>query len=387
MGNFTNWKCMVGYSTTGTAVTGAAFTTPTVSPPIGGSAPGPSTTNKSRHAITSGSATDYYGRFPIVCPAGGPNSMRLGNDSALSRAERVQYFIHVPASTTSYNVQCQFAAVLQDGSHAAANQSAFQLIAYDSATGAVIPGANNLYIAKWAIPGFSPFVHPVTSVVDSMIAWLPWTPTTINLSGMGGRTVVLEATTLACTLGGHWAYAYFDVGSVADSLMASLVSYNATGDSAVLQGPPGYASYRWYNQNFSLAYNAANDPSRTIKLPAPATSQYYNLVITPYASIGVPDTIRSPLLKKLALAVPSSLLSAVRVYPNPASTNMHITFPAAFDGTVSLLNVSGEVVYNRHLAQSTAHDIATAGFATGVYTLLLKDANGASEVRQVSIRQ
>jgi hypothetical protein len=164
------------------------------------------------------------------------------------------------------------------------------------------------------------------------------------------------------------------------------MSYNATGDSALLQGPPGYNSYRWYNQNFTVALNGPNDPTRTKLLPAPASSEYYNLIITPYASIGVPDTIRSPMLKKLNLAVPSALLSAVQVYPNPASTTLHISFPSAFEGTISLVNVSGENVYSKRLANSAAHDITTAGFATGIYTLILTDNQGASSVRKVSIR-
>ena len=386
-GNFTNWKCWVGYSQQGTATTGAAFGSPTASAPIGGNAPGPGTVNKSRHFITSGSATDYYGRFPIVCPAGGTYSLRIGNDSVSSRADRVQYYVHVPAATTSYNIQCQYAAVLQDGAHLPAGQSTFQVIAYDSATGAVLPAANNLYIAKWAIPGFSPFVHPVTSVVDSMIAWLPWTASTINLSGMAGKTVVIECTVLDCAYGGHWAYGYFDVTATVDSLMASLLRYNTKGDSVVLQGPPGYKSYRWYNQNFSVAFNGANDTARTKTLLAPTSSQYYNLVITPYASIGVPDTIHTPMLKALNLEVSSALLAAVNVYPNPSSSTLRISFPSPFEGTVSLFNVSGESVYRKRLAKSASHDIPTAGFATGIYTLVLKDNQGASNVRQVSVRQ
>lgn len=384
--NFSNWKCWVGYSNPGTAATGPAFGTSSVSSPIGGNAPGPTTTNKSRHAITSGTGTDYYGGFPIVCPAGAPYSLRIGNDSAYSRADRVQYFIHVPATSSSYNVQCQIAAVLQDGLHAPSDQSSFKVVAYDSATGTVIPGANNLYIAKWAIPGFSPFVDPVTMKVDSTIAWLPWTPTTVNLSGMGGKTVVLECTAIDCALGGHWAYGYFDVTSVADSLMASLMRYNAAGDSAVLQGPPGYKSYQWFNQNFSVAFNAPNDPARTKTLVAPATAQYYNLVITPYASIGVPDTIRTPLLKR-SLGVSSPTLAAARVYPNPSSTTLHLSFASPFEGSVTLFSATGESVYSTQLVNSASHEIRTTSFATGIYTLVLKDAQGASETRKVSIRQ
>jgi hypothetical protein len=388
MNNFTNWKCWTGYSNSGTAATGPVFGTPTLSGPLGGAPPGPMSTGKSRHAITSGTSTDYYGGFSIVCPSGGSYSARVGTDSPYSAAQRIQYYVHVPATSTSYNLQCQYAIVLQDGAHTPDAQSSFQLIAYDSATGAVIPAANNLYIAKWAIPGFSPYINPSTSAVDSMIAWLPWTPTTINLSGMAGKTVLLECTSYSCAYGGHWGYGYLDVTSAQDSLMASLISYNTAGDSATLLAPPGYKNYRWYNQNFSTVFNAPNDAARQKKLPLPtAGPEYYNLVITPYASIGVADTIRTPILKAKKLGVSSALLSGVRVYPNPATTALYLSFPGQFEGTVSLINSIGENVYNKSLQKATTYEISTAGFAAGIYTLVLKDAQGASESRQISIRQ
>jgi hypothetical protein len=388
MGNFSNWRCWVGYSTTGTAATGAAFSSPALSAPIGGNVPGPGIINKSRHAITTGSDTDYYGGFHIVCPAGGTFSMRLGNDSPGARADRIQYLVHVPATAPSYNIQVQYAAVMQDAAHSPSGQSTFQVMAYDSATGAVIPAANNLYIARYAIPGFSPFNNPATGQVDSTIAWLPWTPSTINLSGMGGKTVVIECTVLDCAYGGHWAYGYFDVVSAADSLMASLLRYTPNGDSAVLEGPPGYKSYRWYNQDFSIAFNGASDPARTLTLPAPASPQYYNLVITPYASVGVADTIRTPLLRIGNVGVSHSAAAAAQVYPNPATSLLHVSFAAPFDGTLTISNAAGATVYSKQLSKSRSLDIPTDGLATGIYSLVLTDRReGTSTVRQIAVRR
>jgi hypothetical protein len=378
-GNFTNWTCWVGYSTTGTATTGAAFTTATISAPIGGSAPGSGIPGKSRHFITSGSDTDIYGGFPIVSPLGGSHSLRLGTDSIGARAERVQYFIHVPATTTSYNVQVQFAIVFEDPNHVAADQPAFQVVAYDSATGAVVPAGNNLYISGNIIPGFS----QNTSMPG--IWYLPWTTSTINLSGMGGKTIILECTALACTPTGHMGYGYFDVISVSNTLAASLLRYSPKGDSVVLQGPPGYGTYQWFNQNFSKAFNAATDTNRTKTLPAPGKAEYYNLVIKPYSSIGVPDTIQTPLLNASLGIAPLSPAIA-NVYPNPATTELHIAFPAPFKGALSLVNSFGQVVYAKQLPETTSLDIPTTGFAAGNYTLILKDDRGERDgVLSISI--
>jgi hypothetical protein len=327
---------------------------------------------KSRHFITSGSGTDPMGGFPIVAPLGGANSVRLGSDSIGARAERVQYFIHVPAATTSYNVQVQFAVIFQDPSHMAAEQPAFQVVAYDSATGAVVPAGNNLYISGNIIPGF------VLMSSTAQVWSLPWTTSTINLSGMAGKTVILECTAMACAQGGHMGYGYFDVVSVSNTLAASLISYSAKGDSVVLQGPPGYGAYQWFNQDFSKTLNAANDSTRTKKLPAPQKSEFYNLVIKPYSSIGVADTIQSPVLNAYLGISPASPAIA-NVYPNPASTELHIAFPSPFKGKISLVNSAGQVVYAKQLSESVSYDIPTSSFAAGTYSLVLKDDRGESD--------
>jgi hypothetical protein len=388
-GNFNNWKCWKGISQTGTAATGAAFGSGVVTTPIGGTAPGPTTVGKSRHAITSGTATDYYGGFPVTAPGGGLFSMRIGNDSPSSRADRVQYFVHVSTGTPNLNLTIAYAAVLQDGAHPPAGQSTFQVIAYDSATGTVLPKGNNLYIAKWAIPGFSPFVNPVTSAIDSSIAWLPWTASTLNLSGMGGRTVTIEVTALDCVYGGHWAYGYFDVTSASEFWEAELMGYNSKGDSATLKAPPGYKYYRWYNQNYSKVFNGPNDTSRTIKVPAPAVTEHYNCILTPYASIGSKDTIPSPDLQKQGggVSVVTAPWAAMSIYPNPATTSLNISFPVPFEGSVSLVNVAGATVYNEKLLNTQSHTIQTARFAAGVYTLVLTDKDRVAVARKVNIRQ
>lgn len=386
-GNFSNWKCWVGIATSGAPATGTFFDSARISAPIGGNAPSPSNVNKSRHFITSGTDTDYYGGFPIVSPAGGLHSLRVGNDSPNYRADRVQYFIHVPSGTTSFNLQCQYAIVLEDPSHNPEDQPTFQVVAYDSATGAILPAANNLYIAHYAVPGFlfnrAPILNPVA---DSFIYYLPWTTTTVNLSGMGGKTVTLECTALDCSLGGHFCYGYFDVISTADTLMASIIRYNNKGDSVLLQGPAGYKAYQWYNQDFSNALNEATDTSQTRFLPTPTVAQYYNLVITPYASIGVPDTIHTPILTAYTLGLSTVPLTAVSAYPNPANGMLHISFSLPFEGTLNLFNSAGQSVYTTSLSKSSSHDISTGSFAIGVYNLVLKNNEGVINTLKVSIK-
>jgi hypothetical protein len=378
-GNFANWTCWVGMAGQGTMATGPAFTSASISAPIGGSAPYSGIPGKSRHFITSGTGLDAIGGFTMVAPLGGTHSLRLGTDSIANRAERVQYFIPVPAATLSYNVQVQFAIVFENPSHTADWQPSFQVVAYDSATGAVVPAGNNLYIAGNSIPGF------VLRSATANIWALPWTTSTINLSGMGGKTIILECTAMACAQGGHMGYGYFDVVSVSNTLAASLLRYSAKGDSVVLEGPPGYGAYEWYNQDFSKRLNAAGDSARTKTLAAPSKSEYYNLVIKPYSSIGVPDTIQSPVLSAY-LGISSASASVARVYPNPTSTELHLAFAAPFSGKVSLMNAAGQVVYAKQLLERASYDIVTSSYAAGTYSLVLKGERGVKdEVLTISI--
>jgi hypothetical protein len=249
-----------------------------------------------------------------------------------------------------------------------------------------LPAANNLYIAHYNVPGFL-YSHasPGNVYLDSLF-YLPWTTTTINLSGMAGKTVTLECTALDCAAGGHFGYGYFDVVSSSNSLMASLINYNSSGDSARLAGPYGYKSYHWYNQDFSVELNSANDTARIKMLPTPMTQQYYNLIITPYASIGVPDTIQSPVLKARPLGISGTYLASVIAYPNPATSTLTVAFPSLFDGTISLWNGEGKSVYSEIVSQSVTLEIPTSQFAAGMYRLLIKDGDGHAKTLNIAIK-
>ncbi len=298
LGNFTTWSCYVGEATTGTPTTGAAFINPVLSGPVA-----------KRHTIMTGTGTDAIGGFPIVAPGGGTYSAKIGLDSPNFRAERIRYQVHVPVGTTKFNLICQYAVVFEDPAHLPEEQPTFQVVAYDSATGAVIPTANNLYVSRYIIPGFIPYTSPLTPGY-----YLPWTPTTVNLSGYGGNTVTIECTALACALGGHFGYGYFDVTSFSTYLAPTVVSCNLGTNSIILKGPAGYKYYQWFDQSFSTALSSPLDTNSVQSLNLPASAQYYNLVVYPYASTGLPDTVRTNVLgsftinatPKAACAMPGS---------------------------------------------------------------------------------
>jgi gliding motility-associated-like protein len=71
----------------------------------------------------------------------------------------------------------------------------------------------------------------------------------VNLSRYAGRRIKIVFTASDCTLGGHWGYAYVDIRGCETSLKA----YNtcSTPIRTILDGPPGFSNYSWYDANYS----------------------------------------------------------------------------------------------------------------------------------------
>ncbi|MFM2049393.1 MAG: hypothetical protein RI955_1941, partial [Bacteroidota bacterium] len=76
-----------------------------------------------RHGITSGTAIDSFGNFPMVCPNGGLHSFKLGNDSAGAQAEKATFNYFV--DTNAYYLTIAYAAVLKLAGHSASTSSRF----------------------------------------------------------------------------------------------------------------------------------------------------------------------------------------------------------------------------------------------------------------------
>jgi hypothetical protein len=254
-GNLNNWQCYTGSSSVGSTATGPYFTSPVLSGPVAG-----------RHIITAGLGVDPVGGFSVTAPGGGLFSVRVGNSNVGAEGDRIRYHVRVPAGTTKYSLQTMFAFVFSEPGHLASENPSFQVVAYDSASGAMIPSANNLFISQYSVPGF-------IGVGSGSLSYLPWTASTVNLGGMGGRTVTLEVTALDCAIGGHFGYGYFDITGFSNYLAPTVSWCNMAAGNIKFNAPAGYKYYRWYDQSFSTALNGAADTNRQVVLPLPATAQ------------------------------------------------------------------------------------------------------------------
>lgn len=257
LGNFTNWKLFTG--------TCCAINTPTSGIVAG------------RHTITSGTANDPYGGFPIVSP-GGNYSLKLGNNSTGAQAERAKYFVHVPAGINDYSLVFRYAVVFQDPSHAAADQPRFEVKAYDSITNAIINCSQYTYVATSNIPGFT------LSGLGSNVWYKPWTTTSIDLSGYAGRTVVIDFASGDCALGAHFGYGYID-------LDCGLFKINTTACNSnpftTLTAPPGFQSYIWKDSSLTTTVGTG----QTVSIATPSATTKYAVILIPYTGYGCPDTL------------------------------------------------------------------------------------------------
>ncbi|GAB4092743.1 PKD domain-containing protein [Flaviaesturariibacter terrae] len=274
-GNFSNWTCFAG------TVQDDGFSTNVISvsqtPPLSG-----------QHKIitrTPTSLLDYYGGFPINPPDGSQYAVKLGNDFVQRGAERIRYVVHVPSPANEYSIRFQYAVVLENPSgsgneHEDWEQPRFTAKLSDSASGEFLPCASFNYVAS-LVPGFQ--LSPITtgglhsSPTGSPIRYKPWSSVYVNLSRFAGRTLYFDFTTADCTLGGHFGYAYVDVSECGS---AAKLTYNCTPPhETVLEGPPGFQSYQWWNQNFTQQLSTA--PSFTIN-PGPVIGSGYWVIVKPF---------------------------------------------------------------------------------------------------------
>lgn len=276
LGNLNNWICTGGTSAPGPSGT-AIFV-----PPF---APGPQPT---QHTITSGGAVDPFGLFPVVAPGGGLYSLKLGNNQSNFGAERARYFVHVPVGFNNYSFAFRYAVVFEDpAGHLPNEKPAFQIAAFDSATNQAIRQECSwqTFVAGGVLPGFQ------NSPVAANTLYLPWTNGTLNLSGQGGKTIIIEVTTFDCAAGAHFGYGYFDIISCGQ-FQAALTHCDLDKGLVTLEAPAGYAAYRWFRG--PAVSGAPFATTRTTNLPTiPLTPTEYICVLTPFSGPDCNDTIRT----------------------------------------------------------------------------------------------
>lgn len=275
-GNFTNWVCRSGTVAISGGVNTITWNATGVMPTL------------HRIAPTSIMGIDQYGGFPKNCPNGSGFSAMIGNETATTNggigweASGVSYTYSIPASATVFSIFFHYAVVLQNPGHTAEAQPRFRARIKDITIGQNIPCVTFDFTASSSLPGFLP------SPINSSVLYKDWTPVTLNLSGMAGKTIELEFIASECTQGGHFAYAYIDVNSNCNGAIAGTTI--CQGDNSItLVAPFGFASYRWFADN---TFSTVISTNQSLPLnPAPAVGTIIPVEVTPYLAFGCKDTL------------------------------------------------------------------------------------------------
>jgi gliding motility-associated-like protein len=281
-GSLDNWECKTGRVESIAGVNTVTWMNNGVNP-------------LNHHIIPRATAgVDPYGNFSEASPNGSAYSVRLGNNYFQNiSAEGMFYTFNIPDTAAVFSILFQYAVVFQDPQHNPDEQPRFRASIYNLTDNEVIDCANFDFTASASLPGFT------ISTVDPTVIYKDWTPVTINLSGLAGKTIRLEFITSDCTFRGHFGYAYIDVNSsCSGAITGNRVCADA--DEVSLVAPFGFQTYAWYaDQTFSTILSSSQ--VLTVS-PVPPAGTSFPVIVGPYPGFGCPDTI-STTLKTIALPV------------------------------------------------------------------------------------
>jgi gliding motility-associated-like protein len=291
----------------------------------------------------------------------------LGNETAISNggvgyeASGISYTYSIPAGIPVFSIFFHYAVVLQNPSHLSEAQPRFRARIRDLSTGLTLPCVTFDFIAGGALGGFR------QSPIDPGVLYKDWTPVTLNLTGLAGRTIEVEFIVTECTQGGHFAYAYVDVNSNCNGAISGTTI--CQGDNAItLTAPFGFQSYEWYADNTFTSLIGTN---QTLPMnPAPAVGTVIPLIVVPFPGFGCRDTLYATITvapKPTSVAGPDKSIcknATVQLGGPSAPGYTYAWTPAAQVNSPTLSNPTGWAVPTG----STEYIVKTTDILTGCFS-------------------
>ncbi len=331
----------------------------------------PSAPLNDRHVIIKNSypqALDPYGNFPINCPNGSGYSVRLGNPTAGGQAESVSYTFNIPAGKNDYSILYNYAVVFQNPPHKPYEQPRFTSKVYNVTDNKYIQCGSFEFVASSNLPGFQ------LSSLGNTVYYKPWSPVTVNLSGLAGKTVRLEFTTNDCAFTQHFGYAYLDVNEDCSSSPISGSTYCGGAQSVTLTAPFGFATYTWFLQS-DFSQSLGNQNILSIK-PAPSANTTYAVAVTPYDGLGCIDTLYSTINvsnEPFNLSVLSDITGC--------STGVDLTSAAVTAGSTPGLTYT----YFTDLNQTNYVPVPTRVTKGGIYYIKGVNKSGCNDIKPITV--
>ncbi len=162
--------------------------------------------------------------------------------------------------------------------------------------------------------------------------------------------------------GSVFSISYYDT-CAAFNAQVSLLSCNLDSDGVVLSATPGFQSYKWMNEDFSLVIDSGN----TVYI-RPASPTYYNVIITANEEKGCRDTFRTPMFASIQLETGSADTVCYE-------TGQPISLEAIASGGMGALSYTWKPS-NTLDCDTCATVTARPVVPNAVYTVTVTDTNG-----------
>ena len=353
-GTFNNWDCFAG-----TILRDGSLNL-SLSGPV-----------NDRHTIIANSypqELDPYGKFPINCPNGSGYSVRLGNPTAGGQAESVSYTFNIPAGNNDYSILYNYAVVFQNPPHKPYEQPRFTSKVYNVTDNKYIDCGSFEFVASSNLPGFQ------LSNLGNTVYYKPWSPVTVDLSNLAGKTVRLEFTTNDCAFTQHFGYAYLDVNEDCSSSPISGSTYCGGAKSVTLIAPFGFATYTWFLKS-DFSQSLGNQNILTLS-PAPSANTTYAVAVTPYDGLGCIDTLYTTINvsnEPYNLSVLNNITGC--------STGADLTSPAVTAGSTPGLTYT----YFTDLNQTNYVPVPSRVTTSGIYYIKGVNKSGCNDIKAITV--
>ncbi|MCW5906779.1 MAG: gliding motility-associated C-terminal domain-containing protein [Chitinophagales bacterium] len=228
-----------------------------------------------RHTITSGTGVDpWVPTIPVVSPFGGTYSCMLGNSGVGYQAERLTFTFPVTAANPNFTYQ--YAVILQDPNHTAADQPRFQ-VNIKNQSGQTIPCGFYNVVAGAGIPGFQ-------STQGGTLIYKEWSLVAVDLTNYIGQNITVEFQTGDCGQGGHFGYAYIDASC---NPLQITTNYCPGDQLAALTAPPGFQFYQW----------STGQTTQSITVTNPTPGDSITVLCTPFQGANCATTLKYKFLQ------------------------------------------------------------------------------------------
>lgn len=325
-----------------------------------------------------------YSPLSLVSPFGGNNIVKLNDETAGNKSQRISQTFNVTSSNAIF--QIAYCGLLNSGGHDCFEQPYINISIKDS-TGTVLscpkieiqaPDPNctptsSAVTLGWNYTGFS---NP-TSDPTAKVYWHDWEIKTVDLSPYIGSNITVQITVGDCKYSLHYGYAYFDCqclplefnsnGINYAAATASTVNVSSCGSASVsIIAPTGLGPYLWNGPSGS---GVSGVTSQSLSTSSPGT---YTLVMSP------PGGCNGGSVTKYVNIHITSSPTVTSVSAAATCTN------ATGSGTVNIAGGTSPYTYNWLPAASTA-SIGT-GLSPGTdYTVNVVDTFGCKGATLISI--